>query len=194
MKRRNPKILLVGHGRHGKDTVAELIQLYYGFSFQSSSEFAAEEVVYPVLKDKYGYKNPRECFEDRHKHRAEWYNLISEYCKEDPTRLGRNIFKSSDIYCGLRNKREFHALRNGGYFDVSIWVDRSDKLSRESKKSNSIEPWMADFVIDNNGTKDDLAVAVKLLMDNLLSLNVEVTDMTQDYSKASDQIINLDNI
>lgn len=166
------KILLIGHGRHGKDTVAEILSRDWNLSFRSSSEFCAEHVVYPALKNQYGYTTVEECFLDRHKHRSEWYDLISEYCKEDASKLGREIFSASDIYCGLRNKREFHALKNGDHFDVSIWIDRSDHLPPEDRSSNNIEPWMADYIIDNNGTLEQLHQEVTRLMNRLISEKV----------------------
>lgn len=190
-----PKILLVGHGRHGKDTVAEILQMFYGFSYYSSSEWCADKVCFPALKDKYGYETVQQCFEDRHNHRSEWYDLIAAYCQEDPTRLGREIFQTSDIYCGLRNKREFHFMRNARVFDFSIWVDRSDHLPPEPADSMNIEPWMADFIIDNNGSRDDLTFAVKQLMDNLLGVHdPKVTEMSHHQEYAPSGIINLDNI
>jgi hypothetical protein len=179
----NPRIMIIGYGRHGKDTVADILQTHYGLTFRGSSEFCAENVIFPVLKDRYGYKTVAECFEDRSNHRKEWYDLISEYCDMDPTRLSREIFDQSDIYCGLRNKREFHAARNAGIFDISIWVDRSDHLPPEDKSSNNLEQWMADFTIDNNGTLDDLIINVRSFMDNLLGRDTEV--LTIDTSKPS---------
>lgn len=156
------KILIVGHGRHGKDTVAEYLEEKYNLSFKSSSMHCAENVVYPNMRR--NYESVQACFEDRHNHRAEWYNLISEYCREDPARIGREIFRESDIYCGLRNAREFHSLKNCGIFDICIWVDRSQHLPPEPKDSMSIEPWMADYVIDNNGTLKELHRNVDDLM------------------------------
>lgn len=150
------KLLIVGYGRHGKDTVAEYLCKKHNLEFQSSSMHCAERVVFPALSGMYGYKTIKECFEDRSNHRREWYELISEYCTDDLARIGREIFSVSDIYCGLRNKREFHAIKNNGLFDYAIWVDRSDYLPPEDKSSNTIEPWMADFVIDNNGTLEQL--------------------------------------
>ena len=150
------KLLIIGHGRHGKDTVAECLRDDYGMTFKSSSMHCAEYVVYPMLKDQYGYTSVEECFADRSNHRSEWFDLIAEYCKDDLARIGREIFEVSDIYCGLRNKREFHAIKNNGLVDFVIWVDRSDHLPPEPKDSMSLEPWMADFVIDNNGTLDQL--------------------------------------
>lgn len=151
-----PKLLIIGNARHGKDTVCEILNDTFDFKFRSSSDFCAERFIYNELKDKYNYKTYADCFNDRHNHRAEWYNMIHDYCQHDFARLGREIFAENDIYCGLRNKSEFHAMKNTNVFDYAIWVDRSDHLPAEDKTSMSLEIWMADYVIDNNGTVDDL--------------------------------------
>ena len=150
------KLLIVGHGRHGKDTVCEILRDKHGYSFESSSAFCSKLFIYDMLKKKYNYTSEEECYNDRHNHRAEWYNAICDYNYPDAAKLGREIFKAHDIYCGFRNKREFFAMKNTGVFDYAIWVDRGDHLPPESKDSMSIEPWMADYHIDNNGTVDDL--------------------------------------
>lgn len=164
-----PKLLIIGHGRHGKDTVCDILEKKYNFKFLSSSQFASERLVFPALKDLYNYKTADECYADRHNHRQEWYELISDYCKPDAARLGKEIFAEYDIYCGLRNKKEFHAMKNQGVFDYAIWVDRSDYLPAEPKTSMTLEEWMADFTIDNNGTIDDLKTSVDQLINYLLN-------------------------
>jgi dephospho-CoA kinase len=158
-----PKLLVVGHGRHGKDTVCEMLQAY-GYTFQSSSKFCSELFIFNDLKDKYGYADEEECYSDRHNHRTEWYNMIHDYCRDDLARLGRNLFEEHDIYCGLRNKREFFAMQNEEIFDYAIWVDRSDHLPTEDPSSMSIEQWMCDFTIDNNGSLERLEKNVAVLM------------------------------
>ena len=145
-----PKLLVVGHGRHGKDTVCEMLDRY-GYTFQSSSKFCSELFIFNELKDKYGYSNEEECYADRHNHRELWYNMIHDYCSDDLSRLGRSLFDKHDIYCGLRNKREFFAMQNEEIFDYAIWVDRSDHQEAEDPSSMSIEQWMCDYTIDNNG-------------------------------------------
>ena len=161
------KLLVIGHGRHGKDTVCEILRDKYGYSFESSSQFCSKLFIYNNLKDKYGYANEEECYADRHNHRAEWYDAICDYNVPDPARLGREMFNAYDIYCGLRNKKEYHAMRNTEVFDYAIWVDRSDYLPLESKDSMSLEQWMADFTIDNNGTLEELQFNVDQLLDYL---------------------------
>ena len=162
-----PKLLVIGHGRHGKDTVCEILEKNYGYSFESSSRFCSKLFIYDMLKDKYGYTNEDECYDDRHNHRAEWYNAICDYNSKDAATLGREIFKTHDIYCGLRNKREFFAMKNTGVFDYAIWVDRLDHLPPESKDSMSLEHWMADYTIDNNGDLNELMFNTYQLMEHL---------------------------
>ena len=162
-----PKLLVIGHGRHGKDTVCEILRDNYGFSFESSSQFCSKLFIYDMLKDKYGYSTEEECYADRHNHRAEWYDAICDYNKGDGARLGRAIFAEHDIYCGLRNKREFFAMKNTGVFDYCIWVDRSDHLPPEPKDSMSLEQWMADFTIDNNTDLSELEFNTCNLIDYL---------------------------
>ena len=161
-----PKLLIVGHGRHGKDTVCEMLEAYE-YTFQSSSKFCSELFIFEDLKDQYNYKDEEECYVDRHNHRTEWYNMIHNYCKEDLAKLGRNLFDKHDIYCGLRNKREFFAMQNTGVFDYCIWVDRSNHLEAEATDSMSLEQWMSDFTIDNNGTLEDLKFNLDQLMNYL---------------------------
>ena len=161
------KLLVIGHGRHGKDTVCEFLQEKYDLSFESSSRFCSKHFIFDLLKDKYNYKDENDCYNDRFNHRTEWYNAIREYNKSDDSRLGREILKMYNIYSGLRNKNEFFALKKNKVFDYAIWVDRCNYLPFESIESMNLEQWMADFVIDNNGSLDDLKLNIMKLMDRL---------------------------
>jgi len=161
------KILIIGHGRHGKDTVCEILKDKYDYSFESSSQFCNKRFIYDNLKVKYGYTNEKDCYEHRHNHRAEWYDAICNYNVPDAARLGREIFREHDIYCGLRNKKEFHAMKNTKVFDYAFWVDRSEHLPLEDISSMSLEQWMADFTIDNNSTLADLEFNITQLMSNI---------------------------
>jgi hypothetical protein len=82
------------------------MKLFFGYNYKSSSLAASEIFIYDTLKDKYGYKTPEECFEDRVNHRAEWFDLICDYNKDDKARLAKEIMKSADIYVGMRSNEE----------------------------------------------------------------------------------------
>lgn len=158
------RLVVMGHGRHGKDTVCELLRDRYGFKFVSSSEFVAEEAVFPVLRERYGYATLEECYADRHNHRSEWYDLISEYNEFDAARLGRKLFEQYDIYCGIRNRRELNAIKREKLCDCVIWVDASRRLPVEDPTSISVGPDQSEYILDNNGTLEDLEVEVDALV------------------------------
>jgi dephospho-CoA kinase len=162
------KILVIGHARHGKDTVCEILQQEYNFRFESSSNFCARKFIFELLKPKYGYFTYEECFNDRHNHRAEWFDLIHGYCNPDLARLGREIFAENDIYCGLRNRLEFDALRNEKVFDYAVWVDRSQHLPLEPADSMNLSREMADIILDNNKDLDYLHAQVIKTMQYLV--------------------------
>lgn len=46
-----PRLMIMGHGRHGKDTVCELLEEMYGFRWVSSSWKCAEKVIGSILQD-----------------------------------------------------------------------------------------------------------------------------------------------
>jgi len=146
------KLLIIGHARHGKDTCAEIMRDNFGITFISSSEAASKIFIFDTLKKKYNYKNPHECFVDRINHRTEWYNLICDYNKYNKTKLAENILLTSDCYVGMRNKDELDMCIKKDIFDLIIWVDASKRLPLENFDSINIESYYADFVIENNNS------------------------------------------
>ena len=163
------KLMIMGHARHGKDTVCEILRDTYGFTFESSSMAAARYAIYPVLKDLIGYQTLEECYNDRYNHRALWFELIKAYNHRDGARLGRTIFADHDIYCGTRNEAEFMAIKEENLFDCSVWVDAGKRVPAETTSSCTVSCEMADMLVDNNGSLQDLrwevAGLVKILRD-----------------------------
>lgn len=195
-ERGKPKLLVLGHARHGKDTVAEILQKDYGFTFTSSSLFCAKKVIwnaihYPrealnrhkaagspgmdvdaletelVMMMDREYPSVEACFNDRANFRTAWFSLIAGYCYPNKERLAREIFEENDIYVGVRNKREYYAIVNSGIVDGVIWVDASERSEAEPMGSCTVEPWMSNWIIDNNGTEDELHHNVHQLMAHL---------------------------
>ena len=176
MKIHRPRLLILGHAQHGKDTAAEYLRDKHGYQFVSSSWFMAERVVFPAMmycnKKNFGihqfpYANAKEAFEDRANHRGFWYEQIAAYNANDPARLTKAIFaEGNDMYVGLRNARELHAGRLQKAFDLAIWIDASLRCASEHKSSCTVEPWMADVIVDNNGTLEDLAINIQHLYNN----------------------------
>ncbi len=149
-----PKIFVIGHGRHGKDTVGEIIQEICGLTFESSSMFCAEHVVIPWLK-KLGitYDSLDECYADRANHRVQWYEAIRDYNKDNEARLASAIFDKYDMYVGIRSRVEFLAARS--LSDLSIWVEASERVPQVDPTCKILST-DCDIIIDNNGTEEDL--------------------------------------
>lgn len=155
-----PKLIVVGHGRHGKDTFAEmLVEQCPGISTMSSSWFALEKVVFPVIGGDYG--SLQECYDDRINRREEWFKLIRGFNDGDRARLARELFQEHQIYVGMRCRDEFLAARH--LSDLTIWIDRSEVLPPEPATSLTIRKDDCDIIIDNNGSLADLSLrAVRL--------------------------------
>lgn len=148
------KLMVCGHGRHGKDTLCEFLGTK-GYTFNSSSWVAAEAFIFDELKEKYGYKTVQECWDDRINKRAEWFDMISAYNGTELTKLAEYIYDNYDIYCGIRSPEEFLKAKKDGLFEMSIWVDASDRLPAEGSDSNGVTRDMCDIVITNNGTLEE---------------------------------------
>ncbi len=152
------KILIIGHARHGKDTVAKMIKGNIGLHFASSSEVANDVFVFNLLKDKHGYKSKDQCFQDRVNHRAEWFDMITEYNSKDGARLAKDILKEHDIYVGMRNNTELQECKRQKLFDVIIGV------YDQSKPHEPIESFDIDLFSESHFiicTSSDLAKTKK---------------------------------
>lgn len=160
------KLLIIGHGRHGKDTVAEMIKNTFGLTYESSSAAALRLFVYDALKDKYSYQTPEECYADRANHRAEWYDLICDYNKHDRGRLAKGILATHDMYVGMRDNDELQESLRQGIFDKVVTVFDPRK-PLEPEDSLNIDIFKnADIILVNNGTLDELAECVKFIFSN----------------------------
>ena len=154
------KLLIVGHGRHGKDTMAEILNKHFKFEFMSSSMAASKIFLFDALKEKYGYKTFKECYEDRSNKRDEWYELITKYNSEDRNRLAKKILEECDCYVGMRNPDELLQAKETKLFDLIVWVDASERLPLEPASSMGITKDMADVIIDNNSTLEQFVERV----------------------------------
>lgn len=172
--RRKPKLLIIGHARHGKDTFAELLRDKLGLAFTSSSRFVGEECIWPMW-GKERYPSFESMFEDRVNNRKVWADLISAYNTPDKTRTARTMLERGyDMYVGMRRMDEFVACAEAKLFDYVIWVDASKRLPPESAESNDMVPGLAHLYVDNNGPLESLHEYVDLLQKKLHDEGFEV--------------------
>jgi hypothetical protein len=169
---REPKLLIIGHARHGKDTLAEKIRDKMGLAFMSSSVFVGQECIWHQWGRRRvwhkwfrrRYSNFDDMFADRVNNRETWANLISAYNTPDKTRTVKTMFdRGFDMYVGMRRLDELVACRNARLFDHVIWVDAIKRLPPESKSSMELTPSCADLKCDNNGPEVDMDVWVNNL-------------------------------
>jgi hypothetical protein len=152
MSKKRPNILIIGHARHGKDTLAELLHKLYRLTFESSSVAAARIFLYDALKDQYGYGSLHECFIDRVNRRQQWHDLICAYNEPDKARLAKQIIATNNIYVGMRSDQEIDACMKQGLFDLVIGV-YDPRKPHEPFESFKINLWeKADFIIPNAGS------------------------------------------
>lgn len=158
------KLVILGHGDHGKDTVAKLIAELYDFKYVDATHIACEHMIWPLMRDIYG-GHFQHCIQDRANNRELWARLIKSHLIEDPLSLAKPVFEEGDIYAGIRAKIEYVATKKE--FDiVTIWVDASKRVAKEDESSTTVTQKMADYTIDNNGSEDYLREQVIAIMEN----------------------------
>lgn len=154
------RLLIIGHGRHGKDSVGDILRDQYGMRSVSSSEFAAQKAVFPLVSDL--YPDWRAAYEDRATHRDLWYHAIRAYNLRPGLMLAEQILEKNDIYTGMRARDEFE--RSQYLFDLVIWVDASRRQPLEPSGSMELTAADAGWTIDNNGAADALPGEVAKLI------------------------------
>lgn len=144
------KYLILGHGRHGKDTVAEILREDFGISFQSSSRAACEIFIFQHLQDRgWEYEDLDDCYADRHNCREMWKELITGYNPpNDKSKLCREILEHNDCYVGMRCQLEYEASKS--LFDHVLWVDALKRHPTDTTMTIHRDESM--IVIDNNSS------------------------------------------
>jgi hypothetical protein len=109
-----PKLLILGYGRHGKDTVAEMLHENHGYQFESSSHLIGRLAVW----DNWGcavYDTFEEMYEDRVNHRVLWMQMISAFNTPDKTKTATTMLDTgADLYVGMRRLDELEACKEAG--------------------------------------------------------------------------------
>lgn len=177
------KIAVISQANQGKDTLCEIVSEIYNVPFVSSTYYIAEHIVFPLLKDKYGYRNLEECLKDKANHRKEWADIINKYNEKDLSKVAKDILSINDFYCGIRCKKQLEASKH--LFDLIIWVDASERLGvTENSSSITVTKDDADIIITNNGTKEEFERKVKKVF-SLLMTNSQppIEDRKESFNK-----------
>ncbi len=158
IEERGDKILVLGHARHGKDTVADLLG-----NTLNASKFCLQEFLYDRLQaymKRRGlgpYQGMEHAYQDRVWEREKWFYEIQQYNAINPARLAKKLLEVSNIYVGVRCARELAACIEQNLFTHILWVDASERLPPEPTSSMTIsfDPSVM-RLISNNGAEADL--------------------------------------
>ena len=154
-------LLIIGYRQHGKSDVGAMLAEQLDTVAHDSSWYACQNVIYPILKDRYGYASPQAAHDDRMNHRQEWFELIEAYNTE-PDRLTKAILREGTVYVGMRSRMEFEGSKH--HFDHVIWVDAAGRVPAEDAVSMKLTMTDADYVLNNNGLIECLPEAVSALV------------------------------
>lgn len=158
------KLGIIGHGRHGKDEVAERLAKHAGLRYFAGTSAYASGRVYHWLRANYAwaakYPNETVCWNNRHLHRQEWAQVIADINHDDPAQLYRECLTHQDLLTGIRWRNEFEAINAAKLVDAWVWVERPGfpldptcELTRDD----------AQYKISNSGTLDQLDMLVQEL-------------------------------
>ena len=150
------KIMILGHKNHGKDFLAEYISKKLNLKFISATDYFFKNVLIDRVE---GFKTIENCLRLKESTlgREYLYNLFNDYNDSDGSGFKsiKDVLKISDIYCGCRDINAYLSAKKEGLIDFTIWVDSGKRLEPESSSSINIDSSVADYIIKNNGSKDD---------------------------------------
>lgn len=145
------KIVIIGHGECGKDSVANAISSRYGLSFKGSISWYMKAHVAKELE-----VSEMTAWDSRRDNRHLWRDSIDAYREGDPARIIRECFKLADIVTGVRPAEEMESALAEGLIDCVIWVERNVPIDPTLELNKEV----ADVIIDNTGSLADMYLAV----------------------------------
>lgn len=156
--RRPMKIVILGHGRAGKDTACEYLAEITGLRNAGTcskylAKYVAAELGVPES----------EAYATRHENREEWFRIGNETRERDPALFVREMLAAGDIGGGIRSAEEFQAAKAEGLFDVAVWIENPRVPVDPTMK---IDWRCCDLIARNAGTMDEFRTA----LDNLARL------------------------
>lgn len=144
------RLLIVGHGRAGKDTaldyLAKITTLRNG---GTTSLYLCEYVAKKLgLPTDVAYQRRHESDEMR----TFWYNAGNELRQNGPTTLIRMALEHGEMTGGVRDYEEIFAAKREGIVDLIIWIDNNRVKVDPTVKFSERE---ADIIIPNHWSLEE---------------------------------------
>lgn len=147
-----PTVLICGRGRAGKDSAAHFLSLVTPLPYHGSSSWVGLPVVAQALN-----LPLEEAWRTRHQRRREWFRILNEYRKDDPSRLIREALARGPLVVGPRSGIEVETARKEGLLDHVIWIENP---RAPYDPTMEFGPELADQVVYNNGEWIDFYLAL----------------------------------
>jgi len=120
------RIMVVGHGRAGKDTACEYLAKVTQLRFAGTTSLYLARYVAARLG-----VTAEEAYCTRHSNRNFWHRVGKEVRKRDPGLLVRESLKNAEIVGGIRDLEEIAACRQENLVDLIVWI-ANDRVPRDS--------------------------------------------------------------
>ncbi len=112
-------LLIVGWGRHGKDTAAMALHGWGDLVYAGSTSWQALPFMAKVLGV------PEQiAWDERHNNRVRWWQECNKLRLQDPLFLVKRALQNANIVAGLRDDVEMKAAKASGLFKAILWVER----------------------------------------------------------------------
>lgn len=113
------KMLIVGHGRCGKDTMGEWLGRHSTLKYGGTTSL----YLCPYVAAKQGL-TPEEAYPIRHQHRQLWFDTGNELRNNDPGCLIRDALANGPVIAGVRDAVEITYACQERSVDHIVWVER----------------------------------------------------------------------
>ena len=171
-------ISISGNGECGKDTAALYLSHFLKIPYQQSTSSCVVQPWWEEIQDNrwskdHGgkpkglehinievgdYKSKEEFYADRRNRRMDWVDYIEafnwSYGGHGVGLYAKAVEDGNQILTGIRRKGQFQRCL-AHIIDVAIWIDRDGTVDESQEYDSS----MCHYVIENNGTFDDLKTA-----------------------------------
>lgn len=151
-----PKLAIVGFGRSGKDTAAEVIAAHSNLKYDGRTGSTSGVILSRMLTNpRYAGLSREEVYSRRLVDRELWYEVGREICnhEDDAAGLVKECLRTGNIVVGIRSAEELKACRQERLFDSVIWIDGGSRVPVDTTVHFGRSD--CDLVIENHGTLEE---------------------------------------
>ena len=141
------RIMIVGHGRAGKDTACEYLAKVTQLRFAGTTSLYLAKYVAARLG-----VSEQDAYSTRHLNRNFWHRVGREIRKRDPGLLIRESLQNAEIVGGVRDREEIAACKQDHLVDLIAWID-NDRVSKDS--TVTFVERDCDIVVPNHGSLEE---------------------------------------